>query len=52
MMLVADFEIFKHNTLLGVLNIETNEVIQLWDINDIRKFAKKNLDEVWIRLQQ
>ena len=49
-MLVADFEVFKHNTLLGILDIEKDKVIQLWNINDIREFIKKNLDEIWIRL--
>jgi hypothetical protein len=49
-MLVYDWEIFKHNSLLGALNIETDEIIQLWDINQIKKYIQNNLNEVWIRL--
>lgn len=49
-MLVYDWEIFKHDSLLGVLNIDTREVVQLWDIKEIRKYILYNLDEIWIRL--
>ena len=34
-MIIYDFEVFKHNTLLGVLNEETGDVIQLWNIDRI-----------------
>lgn len=47
-MLIYDFEVFKHNTLLGVLNEETDEIFQMWDIKEIKDFAKRNLDNVWI----
>lgn len=47
-MLVYDFEVFKHNTLLGVLNTENGEVIQLWNIPDIKKLAQENLEEIWV----
>lgn len=50
-MLVYDWEIFKHNCLLGVLNIETGEIVQLWDIEKIKKYTKENLGEVWVRIQ-
>ena len=46
-MLVYDQEIFKHDSLLGVLNIETNEITQLWDIEKIKKFTKDNLNEIF-----
>ena len=49
-MLVYDWEIFKHNSLLGVLDIETDEIIQLWDIDEIKRYIKNNLSEVWIRI--
>ena len=48
-MLVYDFETFKHNTLLGVLNEETGEIIQTWDISEIKDLAKKhrvNIDDL------
>ena len=47
-MLLYDFEVFKHDTLLGVLNEETGEVTQLWDINEIKSFIKKNLENIWV----
>ena len=49
-MLVYDWEIFKHNSLLGILNIDTNEVIQLWDIEKIRNYINEHLDDIWIRV--
>lgn len=50
-MFVADYEIFKHDSLLGVLDIETRKVYQMWDVLEIKKFIKSNLNEIWIRLQ-
>ena len=47
-MLIYDFETFKHNTLLGVLNEETGEIIQTWDIPEIKKLANKQLSNIWI----
>lgn len=49
-MLIYDWEIFKHNSLLGVLNIDTDEVIQSWDIEEIKKYTREHLDQVWIRI--
>lgn len=49
-MLVYDWEIFKHNCLLGVLNIETDEIIQLWNVESIREYIESNLDTIWIRI--
>ena len=47
-MLIYDFEVFKHNTLLGVLNEETGEIKQIWDIPGIKKFTEENLNNVWV----
>ena len=47
-MLIYDFETFKHDTLLGVLNEETGEIIQTWDIPEIKKLANKQLSNIWI----
>ena len=47
-MLIYDFEIFKHDTLLGVLNEETGEIFQSWDIDEIKDFTKKNLNNIWV----
>ena len=43
-----DFEVFAHDVLLGVLDIETGKVIQLWDIPSIKKYAQENLEDIWI----
>lgn len=48
--LIYDYEVFKHNTLLGILNTDTDAVIQLWDIQKIRSFIRENLDNIWVRL--
>ena len=47
-MLVADYEIFKRDSLLGVLDIETDKVYQMWNISDIKDFIRHNLAEIWI----
>ena len=47
-MLIYDFETFKHDTLLGVLNEETGEVIQTWDIPEIKDLANAQLTNIWI----
>ena len=47
-MLIYDFETFKHDTLLGVLNEETGEVIQTWSIPEIKELAKIQLANIWI----
>lgn len=43
-----DFEVFKHNTLLGILNAETGEIFQLWDIAGIKDITKKLLEDIWV----
>lgn len=47
-MLIYDFEIFRYDTLLGVLNEETGEVTQLWNIDEIKSFTRKNLENIWV----
>lgn len=46
--LIYDFEVFKHDTLLGILNEETGEVKQTWYIGDIRETIKAELNNIWI----
>lgn len=50
-MLIADYEIFKKDTLLGVLDTDTKEVHQMWNVNDIRDYIRRHLGEIWVRLQ-
>ena len=47
-MLVADYEIFKKDSLLGVLDVETDNIYQIWNIKDMKEFIQKHLDEVWV----
>lgn len=49
-MLIYDYETFKHDVLLGVLNEETEEIIQVWGVDAIKELIKKNLDNLWVRL--
>lgn len=49
-LLIFDFEVFKHDTLLGV-NIITDsgfERFQTWDLDKIRAFYQVNQDSIWI----
>lgn len=46
--LVFDFEVFKYDTLLGVYDVNNNKYIQLWDIDEIKKFYEFNKDAIWI----
>lgn len=45
---IYDFEVFKNDVLLGVLNAETDEVTQTWDIREIKMLAEKNLTDLWV----
>lgn len=47
-MLIYDFEVFAHDTLLGVLNEETGEIFQLWSIAKIKQFVEENLNNIWV----
>ena len=47
-MIIYDFEVFKHDTLLGTLDTDTNEIVQLWDIKAIKAYAQEKLTEIWI----
>ncbi len=49
-MLVADYEIFKKDSLLGVLDIETDNIYQMWDISEIKNFIRKHINDIWVRL--
>ena len=50
-MLIADYEIFKKDSLLGVLDTETEKIYQMWDISVIRDYIRSHLGEIWVRLQ-
>lgn len=47
-MLIADYEIFKHDSLLGLLDTDTGNVYQMWDISEIKNFIKTHISEMFI----
>lgn len=47
-MLIADYEIFKHDSLLGILDTDTDKVYQMWSIPEIKQFLKDNLDNCFV----
>ncbi|MDE6947560.1 MAG: hypothetical protein K2P14_10305 [Anaeroplasmataceae bacterium] len=47
-MIIYDFEVFKHDTLLGTLNEETGEIIQTWSIPEIKENTEANLNNIWV----
>lgn len=47
-MLIADYEIFKYDSLLGVLDVETNAVYQIWGVPEIAEFIKAHLTDIWV----
>lgn len=47
-MLVADYEIFKKDSLLGVLDTDTNEIHQMWGVPEIRRFIQDHLEDIWV----
>ena len=47
-MLIADYEIFKKDRLLGALDVETNEIYQMWGVPEIRRFIQDHLEDIWV----
>ena len=45
---IYDFEVFKHDVLLGILNADTDEVIQVWDIQEIKRLAQEFIHDIWV----
>ena len=50
--LIIDFEVFKYDTLLGVLilNDKDNTITkyQTWDLQEIKKFYFDNKNSLWV----
>lgn len=50
--IIFDFEIFKHDTLLGAIEIDTfnNNIrlVQTWSLDEIREFYLQNTNSIWI----
>lgn len=47
-MIIYDYETFKHDILLGILNTETNEVTQVWGVPEIKNLINKFMTDIWI----
>lgn len=49
-LVVFDFEVFKHDTLLGALLIDDKEVrlFQSWNLEEIKAFYEDNVSSIWI----
>lgn len=50
-LVIFDFEVFKHDTLLGALEIDEDQntnIFQSWDLEDIKGFYRRNIDSIWI----
>ena len=47
--IIYDFEVFKKNTLLGVIEIENDRetLWQTWDLQEIRDYYEQNKNAVW-----
>ena len=48
---VYDFEVFSHDTLLGTITINedgTADILQMWDLEKIKNFYKAHIDDFWI----
>lgn len=52
-LIVFDFEVFKHDTLLGMWivdndNKENKQFYQTWDLDEIRKLYQLFKDDIWV----
>lgn len=49
-LIIFDFEVFKYDTLFGAIIIDENscDIFQTWDLDEIRKFYRNNLSSIWI----
>lgn len=49
-LIIFDFEVFKHDTLLGAIIIDKDNIsiMQTWDLSKMKKFYAMNIDAIWI----
>lgn len=49
-LIIFDFEVFRYDTLLGCILLRNNEqkLIQLWDLEDIKKFFLNHQNSLWV----
>lgn len=48
--IIFDFEVFKYDCLMGaiILNSDSKEIIQLWNLEDIKLFYNDHINDIWI----
>lgn len=48
--IIFDFEVFPHDTLLGakVISDKQSTLIQTWDLEEIKAFYYENVDAIWV----
>lgn len=49
-LIIFDFEVFRHDTLLGAIVLSGDEpsIFQSWDLDEIRQFYRDNINSIWI----
>lgn len=49
-LIIYDYEVFKHDTLLGAIIIDDSgvRVFQTWDIDEHRQFYADNIQSIWL----
>ena len=48
--IIFDFEVFKYDTLLGVIELHNNEekLIQMWNLDDIKNYFYAHRNDLWV----
>ena len=48
--IIFDFEVFKYDTLLGVIELHNNEekLIQMWNLDDIKNYFYSHRNDLWV----
>lgn len=48
--IIFDFEVFKYNTLLGALVVDSNDIAlkQMWSIDEIKQFYNEHINDLWV----
>lgn len=48
--IIFDFEVFKHNTLLGTLIVENDKATlhQMWNLDEMQDFYMAHLSDLWV----
>ena len=47
-MIIYDYETFRYDVLLGTLDTDTNEIVQVWGVKPIKELIEKHLKNIWV----